>query len=59
MQGEFDLTFFQDGLLAPVFLVGLLVASPIFAEVHLVAVTIRVVVCIKVPTYLLFVPSYV
>jgi len=32
-QGEFDLSFFQDGLLAPVFLIGLLVASPIFAEV--------------------------
>ncbi|KAF5833441.1 major facilitator superfamily domain-containing protein [Dunaliella salina] len=32
IQGDFDLSFFQDGLLAPAFLGGLLVASPIFAE---------------------------
>ncbi|KAH7445122.1 hypothetical protein KP509_02G107900 [Ceratopteris richardii] len=31
IQGEFDLTNFQDGVLSSVFLVGLLVASPIFA----------------------------
>ncbi|KAL1134349.1 hypothetical protein V6Z11_A12G098600 [Gossypium hirsutum] len=32
IQGEFDLTNFQDGLLSSAFMVGLLVASPIFAS---------------------------
>lgn len=32
IQGAFKLTFFQDGLLPAAFMVGLLVASPIFAE---------------------------
>ncbi|MCO5594285.1 hypothetical protein L7F22_048314 [Adiantum nelumboides] len=31
IQGEFDLSNFQDGILSSVFLVGLLIASPIFA----------------------------
>ncbi|PPD88401.1 hypothetical protein GOBAR_DD14662 [Gossypium barbadense] len=31
-RGEFDLTNFQDGLLSSAFMVGLLVASPIFAS---------------------------
>ena len=32
MQGQFDLSNIQDGLLPAAFMVGLLVASPIFAE---------------------------
>jgi hypothetical protein len=31
IQGEFNLTNFEDGLLSSAFMVGLLVASPIFA----------------------------
>ena len=31
-QGDFGLTYFQDGLLPAAFMVGLLVTSPIFAE---------------------------
>jgi len=40
-QGEFDLTFFQDGLLSPAFLVGLLIAAPLFAEVRAWALALR------------------
>ncbi len=32
IQGAFKLTYFQDGLLPAAFMVGLLIASPIFAE---------------------------
>jgi hypothetical protein len=32
LQGEFDLTNTQDGFLATAFLVGLLLASPVFSE---------------------------
>lgn len=32
VQGEFDLTNTQDGFLATAFLVGLLLASPVFSE---------------------------
>ncbi|KAE8675641.1 UDP-Glycosyltransferase superfamily protein [Hibiscus syriacus] len=32
IQGEFELTNFQDGLLSSAFMVGLLLASPIFAS---------------------------
>ncbi|KXZ51059.1 hypothetical protein GPECTOR_14g45 [Gonium pectorale] len=31
-QGEFGLTYFEDGLLPALFMVGLLISSPIFAE---------------------------
>ncbi|KAL6752636.1 major facilitator superfamily domain-containing protein [Haematococcus lacustris] len=33
IQGEFGLTYFQDGLLPAAFMVGLLISAPIFAEV--------------------------
>jgi hypothetical protein len=32
VQGEFNLSNLQDGFLATAFLVGLLIASPIFSE---------------------------
>ncbi|WOL06014.1 putative sphingolipid transporter [Canna indica] len=32
IQGDFDLTYFEDGVLSSAFMVGLLVASPIFAS---------------------------
>lgn len=32
IQGDFDLTYFQDGILSSAFMVGLLLASPIFAS---------------------------
>ena len=31
-QGEFKLTYFEDGLLPAAFMVGLLLSSPVFAE---------------------------
>ena len=32
LQGDFSLTYFQDGLLPAAFMVGLLLSSPVFAE---------------------------
>ncbi len=33
-QGEFNLTLFEDGLLPAAFMIGLLLSSPVFAEVR-------------------------
>lgn len=32
LQGAFDLSYFEDGMLPALFMVGLLLSSPIFAE---------------------------